>query len=381
VSQQSGDYLTLSIADDGAGMDTARIIDAAIRNGSLDPDHLASFSESQRLDLALQAGVSTSTEVTQDAGRGIGLAIVAEKIASIGGSLSIENCPGTGCLFILSVPTRLATLQALVIGVAGSRYIFPLSGIESVCTLDSTSIQTIEGRETVVKEGGVLPVIRLGQLLGHRPGGAREMHERTALVLRAGKGMCALLVEEILSIQEILPKSLGDQLQRVRYVSGAAQLGDGSLVLILKPEDILRYGFEASGIAAPIASPGSSAAASKRLLVVEDSITSRLLLKHILEGAGYQVETAVDGLDGLAKMRQGRFDGVISDIEMPHMDGFGLTESVRADAGMRETPIVLVSTLQSPAEKTRGFHAGADAYVVKGAFDQDNLIATVRRLV
>jgi two-component system chemotaxis sensor kinase CheA len=188
-------------------------------------------------------------------------------------------------------------------------------------------------------------------------------------------------VDEIVSEQEVLPKSLGKQLRRVRCIAGATQLGDGMLVPILAPDDIARYGLGSGDTGTSEARSQISAVRTKRVLVVEDSITSRLLLKHILEGAGYQVDTAVDGLDALSRLRQEEFDAVVSDVEMPRMDGLALTERIRANQKTEDMPVILVTSLQSPEEKERGLRVGADAYVVKGSFDQDNLLKTIRRLI
>jgi two-component system chemotaxis sensor kinase CheA len=201
------------------------------------------------------------------------------------------------------------------------------------------------------------------------------------VVAHAGGNTFAFLVDEILSEQEVLPKSLGKQLRRVRFITGATQLGDGSLVPILGLEDIARYGL-ATGDGATLTTRHSTRLLRpKRVLVTEDSITSRLLLKHLLEGAGYQVETAVDGLDALSKLRHEDFDALVSDIEMPRLDGLALTEHVRGNPKSAEMPVVLVTSLKSPEERERGLRAGADAYVLKGSFDQDNLLATIRRLI
>jgi two-component system chemotaxis sensor kinase CheA len=178
----------------------------------------------------------------------------------------------------------------------------------------------------------------------------------------------------------VLPRPLGPLLRRVRGVSAATELGDGALVPLLALDDIARIGPVRA--AAPEGPGGAQpgAGAGRRVLVVEDSITSRLLLKHILEGAGFAVETAVDGLEALSRLRQRRFDALVSDVEMPHMDGLALTEAVRANPDTAELPVILVTSLQMPAERERGLHAGADAYLTKGAFDQDQLLATLRRL-
>jgi two-component system chemotaxis sensor kinase CheA len=186
-----------------------------------------------------------------------------------------------------------------------------------------------------------------------------------------------MLVDAIVAEQDLLPKPLGPLLRRVRWFSGAAQLGDGTLAPVLGLEDVASRGL-ACAAAAPVAQ--APAAGPRRVLVVEDSVTSRLLLRHILEGAGCSVDTAVDGLDGLSRLRAGRYDVVVSDVEMPNMDGLALTAAIRANPATAELPVILVTSLQTPEQREAGLRAGADAYFTKGSFDQDRLLATVRRV-
>jgi two-component system chemotaxis sensor kinase CheA len=380
VAQCGGNQVSITVTDDGAGIDLEGVVASAGKSRDLHAGQIAALSDQQKLHLAFRAGVSTSAEITQVSGRGVGLAIVAEKVASVGGDLVIENSAGAGCLFRLVLPVRLATLRGLVLRTRGARYVFPLSGIDSVRALRQDDIQTVENRETLLLGKRVIPVIRLGQVLGlDRSRDHALAEESIAVIARNGGNTFALLVDEILSEQEVLPKSLGKQLRSVRCITGATQLGDGALVPILGLEDIVKYGIVASGAQGDRESVNRSQ--PKRVLVAEDSITSRLLLKHILESAGYQVETAVDGLDALSKLRHEDFDALVSDIEMPRLDGLALTERIRASAKTAEMPVVLVTSLQSPDEKERGLQAGADAYVAKGSFDQDNLLATIRRLI
>ncbi len=382
AKQCSGNRVSFILSDDGAGIDVDAIGTAGARHTGVDAEQLAAMNDRQKLQLALHAGVSTSSEVTQVSGRGMGLAIVAERVASIDGELLIDNRPGQGCSFELRLPVSLATLRGLVVRCGTRLFVLPLSGIESVCALKDGAIRTVENRETLATRDALLSVVRLGELLGiDRGAGAGDADASTAVIARAGGSRFALLVDEILSEQEVLPKTLGKQLRRVRCITGATQLGDGSLVPILGLDDLARYGLAAGrGMAAPRDEAGRERVA-KRILVVEDSITSRLLLKHILEGAGYQVQTAVDGLEALSKLRQEEVDAVVSDIEMPQMDGLELTSRIRANPKTEELPVILVTSLQSAEERERGLRAGADAYVAKGAFDQDNLLTTIRRLV
>jgi two-component system chemotaxis sensor kinase CheA len=382
IAQCGGNRISITVADDGAGIDLAGVVASAGASGGLQAGQMTELSDQQKLHLILRSGVSTSPEITQVSGRGVGLAIVAEKVAAVGGELAIESSVGAGCLFRLELPVRLTTLRGLVLRIRGSRFVLPLAGIESVRALKTDDVQTVENRETLLVGKRVIPAIRLGHLLGlDRSRDQALVDEHIAVIVRTAGHTCALLIDDILAEQEVLPKGLGKQLRRVRYITGATQLGDGTLVPILGPEDIAKYGLAPSGGAVQEARQQAGVSQRKRILIAEDSITSRLLLKHILEGAGYRVETAVDGLDALSKLRHEEFDALVSDIEMPGLDGLGLTERIRADSKTAEMPVVLVTSLQSPDEKERGLRAGADAYVVKGSFDQDNLLAMIRRLI
>lgn len=377
VAQRDGRRVAIRVSDDGAGIDVDAVVAAALRQGRLDSEQLAGMNERQRLQLALRAGISTRTEVTEVSGRGMGLAIVAGKVAAAGGELLIENAPGAGCAFEFVLPVGVASVRALVVQAGAQRYAVPLAGLDAVRAVAAGDIRTVEGRETVLAGGAVLPLVRLAALFGSV--GAQAVPDSgVALVARAAAGHgFALLADAIVAEQDLLPKGLGSMLPKVRYVSGAAQLGDGALVPLVALEDIGAHGLRADAPAAP---EGEAAAGAGRVLVVEDSITSRLLLKHILEGAGCSVETAVDGLDALSKLRAARFDAVVSDVEMPNMDGLALTESIRANPKTAELPVILVTSLQTPQERERGLRAGADAYFTKGSFDQDRLLATVRRV-
>lgn len=379
VVQRDAHTVALRVADDGAGIDTAAVAQAAGRQLGLDQDALAQMNAQQRLRLALRAGVSTRDEVTPVSGRGMGLAIVADKVAAAGGQLLVDTTPGEGTVFELLLPVGVASLRALVVEAGGARYALPLANLESVRSAAQAAIRTVEGSETAVADGRVLPLVRLGALFGGAPavqGGERGDGHGVAIVARCGAQAFALLADAIVAEQDVLPRRLGPLLRRVRYFSGVAQLGDGTLTPVVALEDVASHGLAGSG-----AAPARQAAApGKRVLVVEDSVTSRLLLKHILEGAGCSVDTAVDGLDALSRLRGARYDAVVSDVEMPGMDGLALTAAIRANPATAELPVILVTSLQTPQQREAGLRAGADAYFTKGAFDQDRLLATVRRV-
>ncbi|WP_460826693.1 hybrid sensor histidine kinase/response regulator, partial [Massilia terrae] len=375
VAQRDARTVALRVSADGAGIDTDAVAEAAQRRLGLDPEAVAQMNRQQRLQLALGAGVSTRSEVTQVSGRGMGLAIVADKVAAAGGQLLVETEAGAGTVFELLLPVGVASMRALVVEVGGARFALPLAGLESVCRVAQAEIRTVAGSETVLAGGRVLPLVRLGALFGLGPD-AQEA-AGVVIVARAGAQAFAMLADAIVAEQDVLPKRLGPLLRRVRFFSGAAQLGDGALAPVVALEDIASHGL--AGARGAPAVP-QQAAPGTRVLVVEDSVTSRLLLKHILEGAGCSVDTAADGLEALEKLRGPRYDAVVSDIEMPNMDGLALTASIRANAATAELPVILVTSLQTPEQRAAGLRAGADAYFTKGAFDQDRLLATVRRV-
>ena len=371
VSQRDARMVCVRVRDDGAGIDA----DAVARRAGVDAAELAQMSEQQRLQLALRAGVSTRTEVTSVSGRGVGLAIVADKVAASGGQLVVGTVPGAGASFELLLPVGVASLRALVVEVDGHRYALPLAGLEAVRSAAQAAVRTVEGRETVLVGGRVLPLVRLAALFGTaRPG--TDGDQGVVITAQAGGQAFGVLVDAIVAEQDLLPKPLGPLLRRVRWFSGAAQLGDGTLAPVIALEDVAGRGLAGAAAAAAPA----PAAGPRKVLVVEDSVTSRLLLKHILEGAGYAVDTAVDGLDAQSRLRTGRYDVVVSDVEMPNMDGLALTASIRATPATAELPVILVTSLQTPEQREAGLRAGADAYFTKGSFDQDRLLATVRRV-
>lgn len=378
ASQPDARHVLVRVEDDGAGLDSAALERAASRAGLAGAAH--QLDERARLALALRAGVSTRDEVTPVSGRGMGLAVVADQVASLGGTVSIDSRPGAGCSFALLLPVSLASMRALVVEAGGRRYAAPLGALDAVHAVPAGSVRLVDGRETLVIDGRVLPLVRLASLSGAVQEEAVQAHG-TALLTGSGARRFALLVNAIQSEQDVLPRGLGPLLRRVRYFGGATQLGDGSLVPVLALDDLaaLAQGTPTAP-AAPARGEGAGGATARRVLVVEDSVTSRLLLQHVLEGAGYRVEAAADGIEALSRLRHGRIDAVVSDVEMPHMDGLTLTATIRRDPATADLPVILLTSLQTPAERERGLHAGADAYLTKGSFDQDQLLQLLGRM-
>ncbi|MBE0548250.1 MAG: response regulator, partial [Rubrivivax sp.] len=321
--------------------------------------------------------------ITDVSGRGLGLAIVREKVERLGGSISIESHRGAGTAFHIVLPLSLATLRGVLVRMGERLCVIPSAHVERVARVALKDIRTVENRETIVLDQAVVSLAGLGEVLEFtRPAAGNTAVHASVIVLDQNEVRVAFRVDEILGEQEILVKSLGSQLARVRNVAGASVLGTGQVVPVLNVADLLKSAV--NRVAAPLApaaavQPGPGTRQS--ILVAEDSITSRSLLKNILESAGYAVTTAVDGMDAFTTLRTAAFDLVVSDVEMPRMDGFDLTARVRADKRLAELPVVLVTALESREHRERGIDVGANAYIVKSSFDQSNLLEIIRRLI
>lgn len=384
VSQVSGNQMELVVSDDGRGIDLAGVREAALKRGVLS-EHEKLASEGQdALALVFRAEVSTSPVVTDISGRGIGLTIVREKVENLGGNVTVATVPNEGTSFRILLPVTLSTHRGILVSAYGQLFVIPTGTVERVARIREDSVKTIGNRETIEIDGRAIPLVFLGDVLELPPiernnGGSPFI---PALILRSGDSLVAFRVDGVLQEQEVLVRFLGKQLSRVRNVAAATVLGSGKLATILNVPDLIKSATKARSVVPESAEsselPGKTA---KSILVVEDSITSRMLLKNILESSGYHVKTSVDGMDAWNALNREHYDLVVSDIQMPRMDGFQLTSSIRGDEKLAQLPIVLVTSLGSREDEEKGLEAGANAYITKGNFDQNNLLEVVGRLV
>ena len=378
---QEGNRVDIKIADDGIGIDPAKIKATAKRLGLLSSEQLATLDHQQTLDLVYRSGFSTSPILTEISGRGLGLAIVQEKVEKLGGKVTLENNPGQGLAFRLLLPLMFSSYRGIVVSIDKQLFVIPTTGVEQILRIDSDSITTVENRETVSLHGAILGLVRLNEVLTlpHRyPDGRKQL---PAVVLTAYDKRMAFLVDEIIGEQEILVKSLGKQLSRVKNIAGATLLGPGKVVPVLNVSDLIKSVLSTDFQPTALKNQNEAAVAKKSILVVEDSLTTRSLLKGILESAGYQVVTAVDGVDGLTRLRSEEFDIVLTDVEMPRMNGFELTARIRSEKKFAALPVVLLTALASREDREHGIDVGANAYLVKNSFEQNNLLEIVQRLI
>ncbi|WP_044562374.1 hybrid sensor histidine kinase/response regulator [Azospirillum sp. B4] len=380
VAQTEAGRAEIAIADDGGGFDVAGLRSAAAEQGLLSAEAAAALDDDAARALAFRSGLSTSGLLTDVSGRGLGLPIVQEKVERLGGTLAVESTVGLGTVFRIRVPVTLASFRGVLVEVEGACFILPTSGVERVARVAAGAIATVENRETIVLDGRTLGLVRLSDVLGlalARPNQAPPSHYTVAVLSRGGQAV-AFIVDRVRDEQEVLMKGLGPQLARAPYVTGASVLATGEVALILNIPDLL-----AGAAQAPMSIRTMVAVSRKKsILIAEDSITARTLFKNLLEAAGYQVRTAVDGVDAWTALTGGEvFDLLVSDVEMPRMGGFELTTKVRGNPKLAELPVVLITSLGSREDKERGVDVGANAYLVKDSFDQGNLLQIVSHLV
>jgi two-component system chemotaxis sensor kinase CheA len=384
IAQKDSSKVEICVMDNGSGIDPEKVKVAAIKYGCLSPDEATNLKSEEASKLVFRSGISTSPIVTNISGRGLGLAIVQEKVEKLGGALLLENHPDAGTTFRLVLPLTLATFRGTLIQVGQRTFVIPTANLERVARVKLDDVKTVENRETIPLNGRSIVLVSLAAVLGlpAAEAGGKSENFLTVLVLSAGEKRVAFQVDGVVNEQEILVKSLGKQLSRVSNIAGATVLGSGEVVPILNISDLLKSAEKSNaGFGSKLFEQKDHAEQIKSILVAEDSITARTLLKNILELAGYQVKTAVDGVEGFSALQEGNFDLVVSDVEMPRMNGFDLTARIRADKRLTEMPVVLVTALESTDDRKRGIDVGANAYLVKSSFDQGNLLELIRRLI
>jgi two-component system chemotaxis sensor kinase CheA len=383
VTQPDAGKAEFTIADDGAGIDLAKVLAAAHRAGAVTPEASGRLENREIMELVFRSGISTSPIVTDLSGRGLGLAIALEKIEKLNGNITLESGVDTGTTFRITLPVTLSASRGVMVRSADRLFALPTQNVDRVARVRAADVKTVENRETLRLNGDTLSLVRLSAAMGlsdKNPSGQADALLQVVVVSAAGERV-AFAVDEIQGEQELLLKGLGEQLVRVRNIAGSTALGSGELVPFLSVPDLIRASAgvqHAPGVAGP---EQTAVEREKSVLVVEDSITARALLKNILEAAGYRVKTAVDGIDAMTGLKTESFDLVVSDVEMPRMDGFELTEKIRADRKLAEIPVVLVTALESREHRERGIDAGANAYIAKSGFDESGLLDVIRRFI
>jgi two-component system chemotaxis sensor kinase CheA len=373
ISTHSGSKVAIEVIDDGAGIDLDMIRHAAVEKGIISGKQGAIITDEEALWLIFRSGFSTNSEVSDLSGRGLGLAIVDDTITRLGGELMVSSEPLHGTTITIILPVRLATLRGLVARSGSQRYVFPVQQIKKVIRADPDLIFYQGNRMAIRIDDEPARVIRLTDVLSLPDttsfiGGENPIP--IILIEYAGRHI-ACVVDDVIRVQEIVVRPLGNLLRRVKRITGAALLGDGSAVMVLDLLEIIQEAFSPRGQPTCYT---TFKRITKRILVVDDSATSRALIRRTLEMAGYQVQTAYDGMDALGKLRETDFHMVVSDVDMPRMNGYTLTEKIRADERFCHIPVLLITSLDSIRDQEYGRAVGANAYIVKSRFESRILL-------
>jgi two-component system chemotaxis sensor kinase CheA len=372
--------VNIVVEDDGGGLDLEAIRRSALQQGLFNAETLEAMSPEKIQQVVFLPGFSTVPYVTELVGRGIGLDAVQANVEALKGSISLDSMSGRGTVFTLRLPVSLATQRLLLVEANRRHFGLPLEVVDAIRRLPADARFSLDGRAAVQLDGQSILAPSLAEVLA-LPGlpadnATAAGGSLACVVVRMDGERLALQVDDVLAEEDVLPRPLAAPLKRVRNVASLATLASGEICPVLNPADLLR---SAVRIAPGYVRPAPQLRRS--ILLAEDSALVRAMEKRIIEDAGYDVVTAVDGEDALGKLGSRPFAGVVSDIQMPKLDGLGLTERIREDARYRDLPVILVTALASDDDKRRGLDVGANAYIPKPAFDQQLLLATLKRLV
>ncbi|MCK9220182.1 MAG: response regulator [Bacteroidales bacterium] len=386
IRQESGNHVVLSIHDDGAGIDREKVVQSAIKMGILRKEAAEKMTDREVNGLIFRSGISTSPFITDISGRGLGMAIVGEKVAKLGGNIAIVSVPGQGTTFLITLPVTISNFRGILVKVNESFFIIPTTGVERAIRISKNEIQTVESKQILLLNNESVALVKLGDVLGipSRKGKKNEEIPLQVLILSMGQKRIGFIIDEVHGEQEGMIKDMGPQLVHVKNITGVTLLGNGQVIPILNIDELMESATRISIVQPAEEISGEEEAIEhhqKYILVAEDSITLRLLLKNIIESDGYLVKTAIDGMDAFQLLKNEVFDLVVSDVEMPRMNGFELTAKIRKDKTLTETPVILVTALDTAEDRQRGMESGANAYIVKGSFEQSNLLETIHRLI
>ena len=384
-------HIEIIVADDGSGIDLEKVRSAALKAGVVTKDSCDKLTTPEIFMLIFQSGISTSQIITDISGRGLGLAIVREKVEKLGGTVTVESQPKIGTTFRLILPLTLSTLRGVLIKTGEHLYAVPTINIDRTLRVKRDEIKKVENKDTIMIGGKILSVVNLGKVLKQTNGNSnvsikkKSEDDQTSLVqllvINYADKKLAFIVDEILEECQLLVKELGKQLNRVRNINGATVLGSGKIVPVINVSDLMKSAMNLDVSIREQTEQETETTKQSKILVIDDSITSRTLIKNIVETAGYVVETAVDGIDAFTKALVGEYDLIVSDVDMPRMNGFELTSKIRKEKKLSELPVVLVTALESREDREHGIDVGADAYIVKSSFDQSNLLEVIKKLL
>ena len=382
-SAHSAGKLLITISDDGRGIEPEEVRKAVVKRKLTTAETAEKMSDSELLEFLFLPGFTLKETVSEISGRGVGLDVVHTMAKGVGGSVRIFSERGKGTRFQLELPLTLSVVRTLVAEICGEPYAFPLARIETTMKLPLEQIQSVEGRQHFSLGEGQVGIVPASEIL--ELGSSTHSGELSIIVLGNKNGRFGLVVDRFLEERELVVRPLDPRLGKVKNISAAALMPDGSPLLIIDVEDLIREiekflsGHRLAHIGEK--SGGALTKERKRVLVVDDSLTVRELERKLLDGRGYKVDVAVDGMDGWNAVRTGQYDLVLTDVDMPRLDGIELVTLIRKDNRLKSLPVMIVSYKDRPEDRQRGLEAGADYYLTKGSFHDETLMRAVADLI
>jgi two-component system chemotaxis sensor kinase CheA len=378
-----GNRLRILVEDDGGGIDTAEVVELAVRRGLITAAEAAERSADELVRLVFHPGFSTSKTVSELSGRGIGLSVAYEAVTRLQGEVHIRPGPGIGAAIEISVPLSISTHRLLLVACGTQEFAIPLHAVQRLLRIKATEIETVEGKPVVHLERDLAPLVSLARLLGTPDADSPlESDHLHIVVLHAGSRRLAVVVDACLGEHDCLIRELHGPAGAISRFAGGILLEDGRVALVVHPAELIADFKPSQRI--PAAAVSRQAERRRPIvLVVDDSFTTRTLEKTLLESHGYEVRIAVDGAEALAQLKadQHGIDLVISDVQMPCLDGFGLLTEIKRDPRLSALPVILVTSLDRQEDQERGLSLGADAYIVKRKFDHEDLLNTIRQIL
>jgi two-component system, chemotaxis family, sensor histidine kinase and response regulator WspE len=377
-ARHSAGLLHVAVSDDGHGVDLERLRAAVVARHLTTAELAGRMSEAELLEFLFLPGFTMKDTVTEISGRGVGLDVVQTMIKQVRGTIHVSSKAGGGTRFRLQLPLTLSVVRTLLVIIGGEPYAFPLAHVVRTLQLRRQRIRQLEGRQHFEFDGRPVGLVSAHQVFGGEPEAAGEV--LPVVVLGDGDEIYGLVMDRFLGERELVVQPLDPRLGKIKDIAAGALMEDGAPVLIVDVDDLLRSVAKlvAGGQLSSVQRGGAGAGKSrKRVLVVEDSLTVRELERKLLDNAGYDVEVAVDGMDGWNALRTGRFDLVVSDIDMPRMDGIELVTLIKKDAKLKSLPVLIVSYKDREEDRQRGLEAGADYYLTKGSFHDETLLQAV----
>ncbi|MBM3224002.1 MAG: response regulator [Candidatus Tectomicrobia bacterium] len=381
---REGTQVVLQMRDDGAGLQPARLRASAIRGGFLSEAEAAQCPDEQLYALIFKPGFSTAPEVSEISGRGVGMDVVHAIVSRLKGHITIDSTPGQGVTFTMRLPLTLAITRVLLVKAHSETLAIPLADVTQIVRVEPKALEQVSGVSVVRIDKQVLPVVRLGERLRLPQAAENTGRLLPIVVVQAGETQVAFVVDELIGGREVVGKTLGSHLRRVHGVIGSTLLGDGSVVLILNPAELARdEQMQVSTARKPAAKPRRMRAQEVlEILVVDDSFSVRRVVSNLIKSAGWHPTLAKDGLEALEIVQSAPTppDLILLDVEMPQMDGYEFTSTLRAQEAYKHIPIVMLTSRSGEKHRQKAFEVGATDYLVK-PYQDEVLLNTVRRLV